>query len=660
MTSLTTWLSPNVMYALGWALVHFLWQGTALAAMAAGLMALSSRASARYAVAVSALVLMLAAPLLTFSFYWQARSGVADTNGTTLAVEGVRKQSAPAIATVAPAAPSRPYNAPPPALIPWLVEAWLAGVAFFSLRSAGGFWLLERQRRKQSNPVSATVLAACRALQARLGLDRAIRYCECKWLEAPAVVGWFRPVVFLPVSALTGLTEPQLEAVIAHELAHIQRLDAFVNVFQIGVETLLFYHPAVWWLNQRIRTEREHCCDDMAVSLCADAVEYARALTLMETWRSAPALAMAANRGPLSERVMRLLGLRHAGSGRRGIGLTGSILCLAAALIAGNAFLDFAYPRSSVHAAQISSVGSGLVKAALAQARTAPKASPAPGAKPSPAQTPKAEPQPVSAGSYIDAMKAAGLADLSVDTLVALKVQDVTPEYVHEMSAQGMRPDANRLIAMKVQGVTPQYIQELRAAGLNPGEDQIIAMKVQDIDAEYIRGLKDAGVQPDVDKIIAMKVQDVTPEYIRDLRSAGLNPDANLIIAMKVQDVTPAYVRDLHQLGLQASADQTVAMKVQDVTPEYVRAMQALGLKPSVNQIIAMKVQDVDPEYVKALRNSGLKDFGDDPEDYIRAKVQDITPEFVARALKHGFKDLNLRKLIELKNLGILESPADI
>ena len=91
----------------------------------------------------------------------------------------------------------------------------------------------------------------CYTLQNRLRVKRAIQYCECKWLQAPAVIGWFRPIVFLPATALTGLSQHQLQAVIAHELAHIRRFDSFVNVFQVCVETLLFYHPAVWWLNKR-------------------------------------------------------------------------------------------------------------------------------------------------------------------------------------------------------------------------------------------------------------------------------------------------------------------------------------------------------------------------------------------------------------------------
>src|SRR5580693_8807666 len=347
MTSMMNWVSPSAMQSLGWALLHFLWQGTALAALAAGAMALCSRASQRYLVGLAVLGLMLLAPLATF-FYGHQRSGevaiakssrIAMAESVTIRNRTVARSSAQPflIARSIPLAPSLDA-------LPWLVEAWLLGVAFFSLRSAGGFLLLERERRRQSSVVSERVLEICSTLQDRIGLNRAIDFCECKWLQAPAVIGWFRPVVFLPVTALTGFSEEQLELVIAHELAHIQRFDPFVNVFQVCVETLLFYHPAVWWLNKRIRAEREHCCDDVAVALCGNAVEYARSLTLMEEWRSAPVLAMAANRGPLTERVVRVLGLNTLGAGTRGIGLTGSVLCLTAALAAGNALLGMAHP----------------------------------------------------------------------------------------------------------------------------------------------------------------------------------------------------------------------------------------------------------------------------------------------------------------------------
>ncbi len=661
MNTLINWLSPAAMQSLGWALLHFLWQGTALAALAAAAMALCRRASARYLIGVGALVLMLLAPLATYFFYAQQHPAVPE----------VLRASSPRAAWPIPPSKTALSGSVQPAsitpsldVLPWLVEAWLLGVAFFSLRSAGGFLLLERERRRQSVGVNDRVLEICDSLQNRFGLNRAIDYCECKWLQAPAVIGWFRPVVFLPVTALTGLSEEQLEAIIAHELAHIQRLDPFVNVFQVCVETLLFYHPAIWWLNKKIRAEREHCCDDRAVALCGNAVEYARALALMEEWRSAPAFAMAANRGPLTERIVRVLGLKRLGTGMRGIGLTGSVLCLTAALVAGNALLGMAHPRQAQAAWDSQATPNPATNSSQPPAaRTTPTSKPSPSRPQSGESTANSssssEPTSASpsASSYIDGMKAAGLGDLTVDQLIAMKIQDVTPEYVREMHEQGLHPDANNLIAMRVQGVTPEYVRGLHASGLNPDQDQLIALKVQGADGEYYRGLKEAGLQPDVNTLIGLKVQGVTPEYVRELRAAGLTVTADQVIALKVQDVSPEYLKGLHEQGIDPRADDAIAMRIQGVTPEYVREIRALGLKPSANEFISMRVQDVSPEYIKALQAAGYK-FS--VNDIISAKVQDVSPEFIERAQKHGFKDLTLQKLIQLRQLGILDSKADL
>src|SRR5579885_1431520 len=405
-TSLVNWISPSTMHALGWALLHFVWQGTARAAFAAVAMALSRRTQIRYLIGVATLALMLLAPAATFVLYLQQNSDSQRVSRITPALTTARASLTSISATVV--APERSSITSLDSLA-WLVEAWLIGVAFFSLRSAGGFILLERERRRQSSVVEERILEICYSLQDQLGITRAIQYCECAWLQAPAVIGWFRPIVFLPISALTGLSEEQLHAVIAHELAHIKRFDPFVNVFQVCVETLLFYHPAVWWLNKRIRAEREHCCDEAAVAVCGNAVEYARALTLMEEWRSAPAFAMAANRGPLTERILRVLGVDNLRSGMRSIGLTGSIVCLTVALVAGNSLVGMAHSRVVV----ITPEWQASVSTPSQEA--SPRPAPAP--KPSAAARPRSEPAP-SASSYIDGMKSAGLENLTVDELI--------------------------------------------------------------------------------------------------------------------------------------------------------------------------------------------------------------------------------------------------
>jgi beta-lactamase regulating signal transducer with metallopeptidase domain len=674
-------LSPTVMQTLAWALLHFLWQGTALAALGAALMALARRARVRYVVGTAVLLLMFIAPIATGVLSWQPHSALAersqpfDSAGTT----SVQHRAIPSAASSSVEASSLTASSQEssPGMLPWLVEAWLVGVAFLSLRSAGGFLFLERERRRQSTVVEDRVLQMCRRLQDQLGIARAIRYCVGAWLQAPAVIGWFRPVVFLPVTALTGFSEEQLELVIAHELAHIQRFDPFVNVFQVCVETLLFYHPAVWWLNKRIRAEREHCCDDVAVALCGNAVEYARALTLMEEWRSAPVLAMAANRGPLTERVVRVLGLNTLGAGTRGIGLTGSVLCLTAALAAGNALLGMTHP-APVHAGySVQAMPKPVSNSAQAQASqgvSTPK--PSAGQSASPAS---------SSGSYIDAMKAAGLDNLTIDELIALKTQDVTPEYARAMHELGLHPDADGLVALRVQGVTPEYIHDLRALGFTPDADEIIALKVQGVNADYVHGMKEVGIQGDADQMIALKVQGVTPDYVRGLKDVGIAGDGDAIVALKVQGVTPDYVRALRAAGVTVDSDEVIALKVQGVTPDYVHGLQALGLKPGADEIVGMRVQGVTPEYIRDIRALGLNPSADeivgmkvqgvttefikalqsagfkpDVDDVIGAKVQGVTPEFIERARKHGFQNLTLEKLIELKRLGLLEDKADI
>jgi beta-lactamase regulating signal transducer with metallopeptidase domain len=365
MARLDSWLSAGVMHALGWALIHSLWQCLGAAALAAVLMAFSRRPSIRYLIGVGALALMLVMPALTFFALMQPAMPVQAAPVAHSAASVMPGASIPPVFSIAPVYPvavlSRVIEGraiaamsdsprPLPNILPWLVTAWLCGVALFSLRFAAAFLLLERKTRRQSAALSPSVLALCHQLERQLGLRRAIRYLECSWLQVPAVVGWLRPIVFLPASALTGLSEAQLRAVIAHELAHIRRFDLFVNLFQILVESLLFYHPAVWWLNRRIRAEREMACDEIAVCLSGNRFEYARALTLIAEWATAPTLAMALGRGSLSERIFHIMGQRVLGARQRLLGLTGSLLFLAAALGAGNALFDVAIPAAHAKA----------------------------------------------------------------------------------------------------------------------------------------------------------------------------------------------------------------------------------------------------------------------------------------------------------------------
>jgi len=639
MTLLADGLSPATLQLLALALLHFLWQGAALAALAYVVMVLCRSATVRYAVAVVTMILMVAAPIGTF-LVLEAR---AQAETPPSAIGSVFVSPAHTVSFVPGTATHKSVpEEPTPAYFLWLVEAWFAGVMLLSLRSAGGFLVVERLRRRESTPVSKGLLELCLYLQRRMGLRRMVRYCQCVRLDAPAVAGWIRPVVFLPIAALTRLSAAQLEAVIAHELAHIRRYDAFANLFQIAAETLLFYHPAVWWLGKQIRAERENCCDDEAVALCGSPVNYARALAHMAEWQLAPRLAMSANHGPVTARVARLLGANESAGTFRRASLSAGVLCLSAALLAGSAFVGGAH---SVHAQSpalaIVPLSGAVPSPTFAVTRerhvqfvqesavrlVTPHADPAQNTSPAPVPAPVRAQQPEPSGkpSYIDSMKAAGLTNLTVDELVGLKIQGITPEFVKSMKDLGLKIDPDALIGMKVQGITPSYVAEMRSA---------------------------TGQSLDGDDLIGLKVQGVTPDYVKQIHDLGLKADADDIIGMKVQGVTPDYIREMRSLDLKVDSDDLIGMKVQGITPDYVNSIRALGLHPSADELIGMKVQGITADYLKALQAAGFKV---DADQAIAAKVQGITPEFIEKARSRGFKDLTLNQLISLKQTGVLD-----
>jgi len=305
---MTDFIQHPVVQALAWALVHFVWQGTAIGLAAFLTLRAARPASTRYAIGVGALALMLAAPVATLVI-------LANSPATS------SSQQRPAPAPVAPvhAQPDSTARAEDsafaittstplrvsPEILAIAVMSWIGGVAFFSIRLLGGWVVARRLARHAVSPAAEHIQRMARELSARLQVRRVVQVLESTTSAVPVMIGWLKPAIVLPVAALASLSPSQLEALLAHELAHVRRHDYLINVLQSVAEALLFYHPAVWWLSRQIRTEREHCCDDLAVGVC-DRLVYATALTDLATLAS-PRVALAATDGNLVKRVRRIL-----------------------------------------------------------------------------------------------------------------------------------------------------------------------------------------------------------------------------------------------------------------------------------------------------------------------------------------------------------------
>lgn len=336
-TSLRIFEHPLV-ESLGWALLHFVWEGLAIALLLAIALRFLRRhsAPARYVALCGAMLAAAICPIATWS--WLASSLPSEPDTTTPAMKVASETSAvatPLAQSVPEFGPSVTDGGPAPAgielppilverapvplrwkdrlrrgiepALPWLVCGWLFGIALLSARLLAGWTLVRRIQRLSTKPAPDEWRYRLQELAMRLGVRRTIQLIESALVEVPTVIGWLRPMILVPASALCGLAPSQLEALLAHEIAHIRRHDYLLNLIQTAIETLLFYHPAVWWISRRLREERENCCDDLAVAVCGDKVTYARALATMEELRPQPVLTLAADGGSLLKRIRRLL-----------------------------------------------------------------------------------------------------------------------------------------------------------------------------------------------------------------------------------------------------------------------------------------------------------------------------------------------------------------
>ena len=292
----------TIAHAISAALIHFMWQGLAIAFLLWITLATLRNGSARlrYLVSCAALAIMAALPGITAWVVYRAPGAASTWSGP---VARVPDSAGAAILPVAASLPA--WIA---ALEAWALPVWFAGVLIFAVRLIWSSRHVARLRR-EGDPPEASLVQTVSHLACRMNIGRPVRVLISRLADSPSVAGWLRPIVLIPAASLLNLSAKQLEAVLAHELAHIRRHDYLVNVLQTIAETLFFYQPAVWWVSSRIRRERELCCDDLAVGICGDAVGYARALTKLERLRViSPELALSSASAPLLYRIQRLTG----------------------------------------------------------------------------------------------------------------------------------------------------------------------------------------------------------------------------------------------------------------------------------------------------------------------------------------------------------------
>ena len=684
-------LTGPLAQAIGWALLHLLWQATIVAAILAAVLALMSKqsANARYVTACGALAILFAmfvatairaydpaaAPIVLDAPQSKETIRLSLTHIPVLiaesAAKGLKERALSAVTSAREALPS-------------IVAVWLAGVVLLSSRLLVSWIRARRLVRRGTEPATHEWQAVATRISAALGLHRTVQLLQSAAVEVPSVIGTLRPVILIPASALTGLTPEHIEMVLAHELAHIRRHDFFVNLLQAVAETLMFYHPAVWWMSQRVRVERENCCDDLAVAVCGNPIQYARALTRLEELRaSSLPVVVAANGGSLLDRVRRIAAgraERTASSSRWAAAIAMLALILTAVAVPSLPALAERQQKKAATepvqpapaAAEVDVIEEAVATepgepAPVAEAETiaafeidseddvddsdydydydydydgdlitpAPPAPPAWPVAPVPAPRVAVTPLPTIAVAPVPVTprtpRTPPAPRVAVRAPVAfLEDRDADDERERPLG-EGGKLTVDELVALRAHDVTPAYVNEMRTLFPELSLRDVTSMKAVGVTVAFVKEMRAAGFEVNSSReATSLAAVGVTPEFVRNMRAAGLEVtkarDASSLAAV---GVTPEFISQMRDAGFAVkSAKEATGLAAVGVTPEWVREMRAAGFQiTSAKDAQSMKAVGVTPEWVREMRAAGFQITSS--KDAQSMKAVGVTPEWV-------------------------------
>lgn len=292
--------------AIGWTLLHSLWQASIIFLLVMIVLRFipAVQSSLRYMVASASLLLLSAITVATF--IQQAGTFTnADIPATPIYLHTVYFPPA----RVEDHALGFPVMSWLEQNMAWIVLLWAIGFLVFALRWAMGLYHSYRIR-SDAQMLGGEWFDYVQRTARALNIRQPVNIAESVAIAAPLVLGYIKPLILIPAGMIGGLSTQQLETIFLHELAHIRRNDYLMNFFQTIIECIFFFNPFVRMISNTVRREREYCCDDIVVAMHGNHSAYAHALVrLAEARLAAPAFALSltGDKNQLLARIKRIM-----------------------------------------------------------------------------------------------------------------------------------------------------------------------------------------------------------------------------------------------------------------------------------------------------------------------------------------------------------------
>lgn len=715
-------------YALGWMVLHSLWQGM-LIAIITGVVLIALRhrsAQLRYLLANLGLFAVVLTAILTFLYYSRpdALSSADDYSAPIEVViapdisieyqediaelEGLKDleklaeidpELAAELAVEAPLPPGpdesigtfswQNVQAYFNQHLPLIVGLWLLGVAIFLLRMLSSVSYVYYLKGRMNFPADEYWLDLLDDMIRKIGLDKTVTLVESALVRTPQVVGYLKPVILFPLGMINKLPPSEVEAILAHELAHIMRHDHLLNVLQSMVETLFYYHPGVWWISAQIRTERESASDERAIQVTGDALTYAQALVTVQEMGylpMSPALAFAGQqKSQFMLRLQRILNIKSPTTNTMEKMLT--VVLIAGTLTGLGWIKNFAHNTYTT-------IKSGLVETF---------AEPAPVEEPNVADVffarngywnaeikgdrvyvnlqSKTETSHWNTSEYFDKKEFSALPTTESDFFIKREagtlnfkgkfegnegygkfefVQNAEfKQYLDQQKVSNI--DEEDMLFLFMANVNKDYVAYLGQNGYTSiSGSKLVEMAIHGLDKETLEGyfaaFKKSGYGPvSLNKLIEFKIHGAGPNYMQSMADLGFkNLDMDDLLNSKIHGVSADYIKDLKDAGYpNLSMEKIVEFKIHGVSADYAKRMaQANGGKiMSADELVSSKIHGLNPERIEKIQKSSNGQMSmDDMRNY---SIHGVDDAYIQSLKDAGFSNLGPEEIVQAKIHGL-------